>query len=153
MTDLFGAPLFGKNSMEIIGGAFAGLVAAKFIPTLLPTSMAGGITSSSVGKVVVSGIAAIVGGWAGSKVSIQFGQGMLLGGMVQTISIALNAFLPTFYTTLNPSLGDLMNGGFTVPQNPLRLPAPPPVMLPAGGGSQTRMPLSGLARAYGSGAY
>jgi hypothetical protein len=152
MTDLFGAPLFGKNSMEIVGGGLVGLAAAKFIPTLLPASLSGGITGTSVGKVIVSGISAIVGAWAGSKVSVAFGQGMLMGGMIQTVSIALNAFLPSAYGTIAPyaTLGDLMNGGFTVPQNPLRLPPPPPPPAAAPAGSQARMNMNGLARAYGS---
>jgi len=150
-TELFGAPLFGKNSLELVGGGLLGVVAAKFIPTLLPASMAGGITSSNIGKTVITGIAAVVGGWAGSKVSPQFGQGMLFGGMMQTLSVALNAFLPSVYSQLNPSLGDLMNGSFTVPQNPLRLPPPPPppAALPPAG-AQARMNMNGLARAYGS---
>ena len=100
----------------------------------------------------VSGISAVVGAWAGSKVSPAFGQGMLMGGMIQTVSIALNAFLPTAYGTIAPyaTLGDLMNGGFTVPQNPLRLPPPPPPPAVAPAGSQARMNMNGLARAYGS---
>lgn len=150
-SELFGAPLFGKDSLELISGGVVGLAAAKFIPTLLPGSLTGGIASSSIGKVVVSGISAVVGGWAGSKVSVKFGQGMLFGGMMQTLSIALNAFLPTVYGQMSQyaSLGDLMNGGFTVPQNPLRLPPPPPMALPPAG-AQARMNMNGLARAYGS---
>jgi hypothetical protein len=98
----------------------------------------------------------VVGGWAGSKVSPQFGQGMLFGGMMQTLSVALNAFLPSVYGQLSPysslgRVGDLMPGGFTVPQNPL-MPAPQ-MALPAAP-AQVRGPqMSGLARAYGTGAY
>lgn len=149
-TDLFGAPLFGKDSLELVGGGLVGVAAAKFIPTLLPGALTGGIASSTIGKTVISGISAVVGGWAGSKISPKFGQGMLFGGMMQTLSIALNAFLPSVYGQLAPysSLGDLMNGGFTVPQNPLRLPPPPPAALPVG--SQARVTMNGLARAYGS---
>ncbi len=146
-TDLFGAPLFGKDSLELVGGGLVGVAAAKFIPTLIPGIAS--FSSSNIGKTVVTGIAAVVGGWAGSKISPKFGQGMLFGGMMQTLSVALNAFLPTFYSQLNPSLGDLMNGGFTVPQNPLRLPPPPPMALPPAG-AQARMNMNGLARAYGS---
>ena len=150
-TELFGAPLFGKNSLELIGGGLVGVAAAKFLPTLMPGALTGGIASSNIGKTVVSGISAVVGGWLGSKVSPQFGQGMLFGGMMQTLSIALNAFLPSVYGQISPyaTLGDLMNGGFTVPQNPLRLPPPPPAALPPAG-AQARMNMNGLARAYGS---
>lgn len=160
MPELFGSPLFGKDSLELLGGGLVGVSAAKFIPTLLPASITGGIISSSIGRVVVSGISAVVGGWAGSKVSPKFGQGMLFGGLMQTFSVALNAFLPSLYSQLNPQLGrlgDLMDGGFTVPQNPLRvpypgapmaIPAPPPTAVPAG--SQARVTMNGLARAYGA---
>jgi len=150
-TSLFGAPLFGKSSLELVGGGLVGVAAAKFIPTLLPTSLTGGVASSNIGRTIITGIAAVVGGWAGSKVSPQFGQGMLFGGMMQTLSVALNAFLPSVYGQLSPysSLGDLMPGGFSVPQNPLRLPPPPPAALPPSG-SQARMNMNGLARAYGS---
>lgn len=145
---LMGGPLFGRGSMELIGGALVGVTATKFIPTLLPASLTGGIASSNIGRTIMSGIAAVVAGWAGSKVSPQFGQGMLFGGMMQTVSVALNAFLPSVWTQLNPQLGDLMPGGFTVPQNPLRLPPPPMALPPAG--AQARMNMNGLARAYGS---
>ncbi len=150
-TSLFGAPLFGKSSLELLGGGLVGVAAAKFIPTLLPASITGGIGGSNIGRTIMTGIAAVVGGWAGSKVSPQFGQGMLFGGMMQTLSVALNAFLPTVYGQLGPysQLGDLMPGGFSVPQNPLRLPPPPPAALPPAG-AQARMTMNGLARAYGS---
>lgn len=148
-TSLFGAPLFSKGSMELVGGGLVGVAAAKFIPTLLPVSLAGGITSSNIGKTVMTGIAAVIGGWAGSKVSPQFGQGMLFGGLMQTFSVGLNAFLPQVWTQLNPQLGDLMPGQFAVPQNPLRLPPPPPMAAPPAG-SQARITMNGLGRAYGS---
>ena len=154
MPDLFGAPLFGKNALEMVGGGLVGLAAAKFIPTMIPGVST--FTGSNIGRVVVSGIAAVVGGWLGSKVSPQFGQGVLFGGMIQTVSIALNAFLPTAYAPLAPytTLGDLMNGGFSIPQNPLRAPypgiAPPPPPAAPPTGSQARVTMNGLARAYGA---
>lgn len=155
MPDLFGAPLFGKNALEMVGGGLVGLAAAKFIPTMIPG--VSNFTGSNIGRVVVSGISAVVGGWLGSKVSPQFGQGVLFGGMIQTVSIALNAFLPTAYAPLAPytTLGDLMNGGFSIPQNPLRAPypgiaAPPPPSAVPPAGAQVRIPMNGLARAFGS---
>ena len=147
-TTMFGQPLFGKNSLELVGGGLLGLVAAKFIPTLFPASLTGSISGTSIGRVVISGVSAVLAGWGGSKISPQLGQGMLFGGMIQTASVALNAFLPSVYGQLNPQLGDLMPGAFSVPQNPLRLPPPPPAALPAG--SQARVTMNGLARAYGS---
>jgi hypothetical protein len=144
LPTLFGAPIFGKNSMELVGGGIAGLVVTKFIPTLLPASITGGIASSNFGRVVLSGVSAVVAGYLGTKVSPTFGQGVLFGGMIQTASIALNAFFPSVYSQLNPSLGELMPAQFAVPQNPLRLP-PAPAPMPA----QARATMNGLARAFG----
>lgn len=160
-TELFGNPLFGKNSLELVGGGILGLVAAKFIPTLFPASITGGVASSSIGRVVISGISAVVGAWAGSKVSPLIGQGMLFGGMIQTMSIALNAFLPNVYSQLNPTLGrlgrfgDLTPGAFTIPQNPILLgrgtaTLPPAAAQVGSGGGQVRMTTNGLGRAYGT---
>lgn len=162
-TELFGQPLFGRNSLEVILGAFGGLILAKFIPTVFPTSITGGIASSSIGRVVISGIAAVVGAWAVSKVSGPAGQGALLGGMVQTLSIALNAFLPSAYTSVSQyaTLGDLTPGSYPVPQNPILAGRVPVAMLPApspssamqsGGGGQVRLTpgQSGLGRTYGA---
>ena len=150
-TTLFGKPLFGKDSLELVAGGLAGVVAAKFIPTLFPASITGGIASSNFGRTVITGISAVVAGWLGSKITPTVGQGMLFGGMVQTVSVALNAFLPAVYSQLNPQLGRLVDASYPVPQNPLRqlsAPAPMPSALPPAGG-QARVMLNGLARAYG----
>ena len=163
-TELFGQPLFGRNSIEIISGAFGGLILAKFIPTLFPTSITGGIASSSIGRVVISGISAVVGAWAVSKINAPAGQGALLGGMVQTLSIALNAFLPSAYASVSQysTLGDLTPGSYPLPQNPILAGRTPVATLPPaaaqiaaaanGGGGQVRMPAgqSGIGRTYGS---
>ncbi len=152
-TTLFGKPLFGKDSLELVGGGLLGVVAAKFIPTLFPASITGGIASSNVGRTVITGISAVVAGWGGSKITPTLGQGMLFGGLMQTLSVALNAFLPAVYSQLNPQLGRLTDANFVVPQNPLRqlsapMAAPLPSALPPAGG-QARVALNGLARAYG----
>ena len=118
-TELFGDPLFGKQALKLVGGGILGVTATKFFPTILPTSLIGGIASSNIGRTVVSGISAVVAGWAGSKVDPAIGQGMLFGGLMQTLSVALNAFLPSVYQQLNLGLGYLAPGSFPVPQNPV----------------------------------
>lgn len=153
---VFGGPLFGRNAMELMGGGLLGLVAAKFIPTLFPASLTGTISGSNIGRVVISGISAVIAGWAGSKISVPLGQGMLFGGMIQTVSVALNAFLPSVYSQLNPSLGDLIAGQFPVPQNPIRAGQPAPLALPAPAagmpaGGQVRLGrMSAVDRVYGT---
>jgi len=149
---IFAGPLFGRNALELMGGGLLGLVAAKFIPTMFASSIPSAVSGTNIGRVIISGIAAVIAGWAGSKISIPLGQGMLFGGMIQTISVALNAFLPSVYSQLNPSLGrlgDLAPGSYVVPQNPIRdgmpvaLPAPAVAMT----GGQVRMSAPGLGRA------
>lgn len=153
---IFAGPLFGRNAIELMGGGLLGLVATKFIPTMFPASLTGTISGSNIGRVVISGISAVIAGWAGSKVSIPLGQGMLFGGMIQTVSVALNAFLPNVYTQLNPTLGDLTPGTFPVPQNPIRMVgggAPLALPAPAGtaAGGQVRLGrMSSVDRVYGT---
>lgn len=145
---LFGSSIMSSGGLKIVGGALAGVVVAKFAPTLLPTTMLGSLGGSNVGKVVITGASAVAGAWLISKWDRSIGEAALLGGLMQTASVALNAFLPSVYQSLGIGLGDLMPGSFPVPQNPLRLP-PPPAPMPTGG-SQVRMAMNGLTRAYGS---
>jgi len=136
----------GKRGMTMIGGGIAGVVAAKFVPTMLPTQMLGPIATSSFGRVAVTGFSAIVaGGAAGKFVGPDFGEGVLFGGLMQTASVAINQFFPSIYSQLGIGLGDLLPGQFPVPQNPIRSAIPPPA--PPNG---ARVTMNGLARAYGA---
>lgn len=140
---VFGMPLTGKNALQLIGGGLVGVAAAKFIPTLLPANQ---FTSNNLGRVVVTGISAFAAGWLAGRVSPTFGGAVLFGGLMQTGSVALNAFLPGFTIGGVPvGLGELMPGQFAVPQNPLRLP-PAPAAPP----TNARIGVNGLARAFGS---
>ncbi len=148
--DIFGARLGSKDSLKMIGGGIAGVAAAKFLPTLLPTNMLAGVASSNLGKTAISLGAALVAGYAASKLDNRFGQGVYFGGVMQAASVALNAFLPSIYKTLNigmAGVGDFVPGQFPVPQNPVRgAIAPPSAHMPSASGS--RVTMSGLARAY-----
>jgi hypothetical protein len=153
--DLFGNSLTSKNSLMIIGGAFAGLIGTKFIPTLIPTTLTGSLGTSTAGQFVLSLASALAVGWAAGKfVGPAFGNGAMLGGIVQAFSVGLNAFLPSVYSSLGIGLGDLLPGSFTVPQNPIRAGMQPralPAPAAAGKtGGQARVTMSGLARAYGN---
>lgn len=153
--DLLGAPLTSKQTLMVIGGGFAGLIATKFIPTLLPTSVLGTVGTSAAGQFVVSLVAALATGWAAGKfVGPAFGNGAMFGGIIQAVSVGLNGFLPSVYSSLGIGLGDLLPGSFTVPQNPIRAGMMPRrVAAPAASastGGQARVTMSGLARAYGN---
>lgn len=140
--NVFGMPLTGKNTLQLVGGGLVGVAAAKFIPTLLPANQ---LTQNNVGRVVVTGVSAFLAGWLAGRVSPTFGGAVLFGGLMQTGSVALNTFLPGFAIGGVPlGMGELMPGQFSVPQNPLRLPPPP---APA---TNARIGVNGLARAFGS---
>lgn len=152
---LFGSNLFSKDALKLIGGGFVGLIGAKFLPTLVPASMAGSFMTSTVGKVVVTGVAGYLTSVVAGKVAgTRFGEAALFGAIIQTASVALNAFIPSLYQQLGIGLGDFVPGRFSVPQNPLLAnqkmrqiaapSAPASSMMPTGS-----VPVSsGLGRAY-----
>lgn len=109
----------GKDLFKMAGGVLAGVAVTKLIPGWVPASIASSIPSGGVMAVIVSAASAFVTGFALSKVDPEFGQAAYLGGFAQTISVAMNAFLPSSISGTF-SLGDLVNGNFVVPQNPLR---------------------------------
>jgi hypothetical protein len=149
---LFGSSITSKSGLQLIAGGVVGVAATKFIPTILPTSMLGSVATSGIGRVLVSGVAAYIAGFAAGKLSPRFGEGVMFGGMMQTASVALNAFMPGFNIAGIPlglnggrGMGDLLPGSFVVPQNPIRAAIAPPAP-PA----QQRITVNGLARAYGT---
>ncbi len=151
---LFGSSLGSKNSLMILGGGLAGVAATKFIPTMIPSSITAGLGTSSFGPFIISGVSAVGAWWLAKFVSEPFAEGVLFGGLMQTASVALNAFLPGFTIAGVPialsGFGDLVAGSFAVPQNPLRqrqmAAAPTHSMAPTG----SKVTTSGLGRAYPS---
>jgi len=124
--------------MKVILGGLVGVAAAKFLPTVVPTSITG---SSQIVRVVLTGVSAYAAGKAAEmfKLGPQTSAAVLFGGMMQTASVALNAFLPSIGKQIGlGGFGELVPGSFPVPQNPLRLPPP------------ARVGTSGLYRAFGS---
>jgi hypothetical protein len=145
--DLFGARLGSKDSLKLIGGGIAGVAATKFLPTMIPPTMAPQLLTTNLGRTAVSFVAAFASGWLASKMDVRFGQGVYFGGFMQATSVALNAFVPAAYKALGIGLGDFVPGRFAVPQNPVMVSAGAPSgHLPAPSGS--RVTMSGLARAY-----
>lgn len=144
---MFGESITSKGGLKLIGGGLVGVAAAKFLPTLLPTSLTGGMLSGGVGRTVITGAAAIVSGMlAGKFVDSRFGDAVLFGGLMQTASVALNSFLPSVYQSLGIGLGDFVPGQFAVPQNPMRQLPAAPAYLPAASGSKVTS--TRLASAY-----
>lgn len=138
---LFGMNVGGSEMAQVVLGGLIGVAATKFIPSAIPINLGGG----NLVRTLLSGVAAFVAGWAGVKfVNKTFGDAVLFGGLMQTGSVALNAFFPVVGSRLAlTGLGEFVDtAGFAVPQNPV-LPAAAPVPV------QARMGVNGLDRAYG----
>jgi hypothetical protein len=139
---LFGSPVGSVSTVKMVVGGLVGVAAAKFIPTMLPSS----IVSGTITRVIATGASAFVASFVARKVGLseQIAGAVLFGGLMQTASVAMNALLPASIATrlALSGLGDLVPGQFVVPQNPLRLP---PAAIP----TTARTTISGLDRAYG----
>jgi hypothetical protein len=138
---LFGSQLTGANTVKMIGGGLAGVAAAKLLPTLLPA----GMVSGNIMKVVVTGASAFVAHYIAkmAKLGDQVSGAVLFGGLMQTGSVALNVLLPNTLAA-RFSLGELVaSQNPYVPNNPLRA-------MPAPTTPGNRIPVSGLARSFGS---
>ena len=122
----------------MIGGGLVGVTLAKMIPRYIPSSLTSTLGSGGgFMPVIISGISAWLAGWLIGKMDREFGEAVMFGGFMQTGSLALNTFLPSVGGQF--SLGDLLNGNYVVPQNPL-----------AGGAGAQAMLYSPGASAYGS---
>lgn len=124
---------------KAVAGGLVGVAAAKFIPTLLPAQFVG----SNLMRTLATGASAFAAGMLAKRVGGNpFGDAVLFGGLMQTGSVALNAFLPGIARTLGiAGMGDLVDGRFVVPENPL-LRAP--MAVPAANANA----MSGLGRAF-----
>lgn len=98
-------------------GGLVGVTAAKTLPTFLPLNL----ISTPLMRIVSSGASAFLAGWLAGRFSQPFGDAVLFGGLMQTGSMALNAFIPSVGSQIGLSggLGELMAGAYPVPQNPL----------------------------------
>jgi hypothetical protein len=122
-------------------GGLIGVTAAKLIPGLLPASLLG----SPIMRIVISGASAWAAGMVATKVSGPFGNAVLFGGLMQTGSLALNAFIPSIGGQIGlRGLGDIVPGYFPVPQNPIY-----PGTQPMAGPVTARTGANGIGRAWG----
>lgn len=135
-------PMFGQSGMKnyavMIGGGLVGVAAAKYIPTLIPSSITSSLGTSPIMSIVVAGAGAFAAGFLAKRfVGNDFGDAVLFGGLMQTGSLILSAFAPApLNTALALSgLGDIMPGWFAVPQNSVTNRAPVAMMpTPKGSG-------------------
>lgn len=144
--------LFGQSvrPMELgksIVGGLLGVTVAKLVPPMLPASL----TGSAALRVIVTGAIAFGAGMLANKMNPNFGSAVTFGGLMQTASVALNAFIPSIGSQIGLSgmgrIGDLVPGGFPMPQNPVNYsalaPPPMPVMVANAGKG-----VSGFGRSF-----
>jgi hypothetical protein len=123
--------------LKMIGGGLLGVTATKMIPSYIPSSLTSSFGSGGFMAVLISGASAWAAGFVAGKIDKELGEAVLFGGLMQTGSVALNTFLPSIGGQF--SLGDLVNGNFVVPQNPIMAGNP--------------MAMAGSAAARGMSAY
>jgi hypothetical protein len=133
--------LRGAGMAKAVVGGLAGMAAAKFLPTLVPSGLITGNLMRTVATAASAFVAQMVAKAVVKDPSIS--DAVLFGGLMQTGSVALNAFLPSIASSLGLSgMGQIMDADWSIPENPLKLHAAPPAPAPA---------LAGLAFAYGRG--
>lgn len=141
---VFGRSVASVGAVEMILGGLVGVTAAKIIPTYVPVQF----LSSPILRILVTGASAWVASMLVGKVRPGMADAVMFGGLMQAGSVALNAFVPSIGGQIGLNggrgMGDLVEGHFVVPQNPLRYIPPTPA--PA----QARVTVNGLSRAYGT---
>lgn len=145
---IFGQAMKPVQLGKAVVGSLIGVAATKLIPAALPSQI---ITSQPL-AVLASGVVAFGSGMLAKKADPAFGDGVLFGGLMQVVSLALNTYLPLVgnYVALRGGrgvngLGYIAPGSFTFPENPIRnaltAPAPAPVV-------SSPAAMSGLSRAF-----
>jgi hypothetical protein len=150
---VFGRSIFSRDAMMMVGGGLLGVAGTKLLPTLV-SGYAGGIASSTLGRIGISAASAWVCSFAAGKAAgSPFGDAVLFGGLMQVASVALNALLPTLnvggVSVALSGMGELVDGSFSVPQNPVRAAALASAAA-AAAASKTRVNMNGLQRAFGT---
>jgi hypothetical protein len=140
--NLFGSRVSTTQMATAVAGGLVGVAAAKFIPTVLP----GNLVSSNLMRVIATGVSAFVAGWVAGKVNRPFGDAVLFGGLMQTGSVLLNAFVPSIGSQIG--LSGLTPGNTMLPYNPFRAGLVPAAAV-AGAAPAARAKVAGIA-AFGS---
>jgi uncharacterized membrane protein YeaQ/YmgE (transglycosylase-associated protein family) len=140
----------GKSMVMMVGGGLLGVAATKFLPTLLPGRVGGMLGSGPIMNVIITGAGAFVASWLVGKLSSDLRDPVLLGGLMQTASVALNAFAPgpLAQQLALRGVGDIVpTGPFPVPANQFRNNV---MALPAPGTTATGKAGVGTLRRYGN---
>ena len=122
---------FGQSTTTIVKtgfGVILGVSGAKLLPRQYPATW----TGSPMLSILSTGVTAAALAWLAARfIRGPIADGVLWGGAAQTINVAVNAFAPPSISQYG--LGDFVNGGFPLPQGPVRfITAPGPDMAPNG---------------------
>jgi len=97
-------------------GVIIGVSGCKLIPRNYPTTW----TATPSMSILSTGVTAGLLAWAAGRfIRGPIADGILLGGVAQTLNVALNAFAPPSILQY-ATLGDFTPGGFPLPQGPVR---------------------------------
>jgi hypothetical protein len=110
-------------------GVFLGFSAAKKVPPMLGASM----NSSPMMSLLATAITAGVAAWVSKRfIPGPIAEGVLWGGVGGVINMAWNTWAPPSIAGY-AGVGDFVNGGFPLPQGPVRFPiAAAPMQAPNG---------------------
>ena len=141
-TDVYGNAFYDGTITTNSGVVTPCLQIATLSGVLKATA---GIVSGTLMRTVATGASAFVAQMLAKMVikDTSITDAVLFGGLMQTGSAALNAFLPGIAASLG--LSGIVDANWSIPENPLR--QMPVIAAPAG---DARMGVAGLARAYGS---
>lgn len=126
-------------------GGLVGVTATKMVVASLPVNL----TGTPILRILSSLGVAFGAGWAAETILKGAGgqaaaRGVFFGGIMQTMSVALNSFLPNigaqFGLAGRRGMGELVSGSYPVPQNPVGGFLPP---------SAPSVEMSGISRSYG----
>jgi len=112
----FGQQMNAGRMVKVIAGGLVGVGGTKLIVSKLPATF----TSNPAFQFVSAVAVAFAIGWAGGKVSPDFGNAVMFGGLMEAASIGLNNFLPVQQYT---GLSGFQSARFPLPAQPLLAPA------------------------------
>lgn len=131
---IFGTSMKPIQLGKALAGSLVGVMICKLVPPMLPAQ----IVSNHALQVLVTGAIAFGSGMAAQKADQVFGDGVMYGGLLQTVSIGLNTYLPSLGSRLALSgtgrrpggVGYVTSGEFSFPENPIRNALAPPAPAP-----------------------
>lgn len=127
--DLFGTNVSTTKLMQAAVGGIVGVTVAKLVPPALPAAM----VSTPAMRIIATLGTALLGGYIAGQMDKTVGQGVMFGGLMQTLSLSLNAFIPQVGQHVGlgrrRGMGAITPGGFNTPYNPVKMGIPAPIVM------------------------